>query len=383
MILDLFPNSTAAAHDQLKELAMLIENYPIGNTRHLFATRGVQSYDRPQFDTLFDALYDQYSKGIDALGLDALLEKNRHLEFVSVIDREAPGFRDRVIHSAILYDLWSYFYSVDDFISLPKDSYLVQDKLKLQRDKYQMVTIDESFELKPHGIIVGDDLIFYHPFLRRSYSGNFVEITKYIMDLSHLKNTTLQVAIDPFRLNRKESYMEYMEADHWWGVKFDINKLNDKSYVGPTIYGRQPGKLDLFDYPVDRIEVNVTQKGHLKSFTIEELTFPKSILDKEEYSSVRRRLDYSKRYRLNKFLHFEWNTLTQNFSHLDAAVIVHDLDKYETRFAKPFAKKDEVKNVDKIKLIRVDGSIPIDVVENLSSYFFRENELIGEFFQGK
>ena len=125
MILDLFPNSTAAAHDQLKELAMLIENYPIGNTRHLFATRGVQSYDRPQFDALFDALYDQYSNGIDALGLDALLEKNRHLEFVSVIDREAPGFRDRVIHSAILYDLWSYFYSVDDFISLPKDSYLV------------------------------------------------------------------------------------------------------------------------------------------------------------------------------------------------------------------------------------------------------------------
>lgn len=383
MILDLLPTATDTQRNQLRELAMLLEKYPIGNLRFIFGSKYVQHYDRPAFDLLLESLYSYYSKEINTFGLDVFIEKIRELECMSMTDREEPDFQEKVIHSAIFYDLCSYFYRVDDFILLPEDGYKVHDQLGLERDKYQMVTIDESFELRQHGIVFNEHLIFYHPFLRRGFGSNFVEITKYIMDLAHLVDVDLQVAIDPFRINKKESYINYREADHWWGVKFNISKLNDKTYVGQTVYARQPQKLNLFDYPVDRIEVNITQKNHLKSFTIEEITLPQSILDQSEYSSVRRRLDYSKRYRLNKFLHFEWNTSTQYFSHLDAAVIVHDLDKYEDRFKKPFAKKNEVRNVDKIKLVRVDGLIPLDVVENLASFFFRENELIGEFFQGK
>jgi len=383
MILDFFPTSTATHRAQLKELAMLLEKYPIGNLRFIFRSKYVQSYDRPRFDELLGALYDHYSKAIDIYGWDAFLEKGQGLEFMPMTGREESGFQEKAIQEAIFYDLCSYFYRVDDFICLPKDRYEVQDKLGLQRDRYQMVTVDESFELKHHGIVFNEHLIFYHPFLRRNFRANFVEITKYIMDLSHLKNTTLQVAIDPFRLNRKESYMEYMEADHWWGAKFNIDRLNDPLYVGQTIYKRIPNDKIFMEYPIDRIEVNVTQDGHLKSFAVEELTPPKSILDKDQHSFARRRLEYSERYRLNKFAHFIWDSSTQNFSHLDVAVIVHDLQNYEQRFAIEFAKKDEVKNVDKIKLVRVDGLIPLDVVENLTAYFFRENELIEEFFQGK
>jgi len=386
MFLDLFPSSSDLQRGQLKQLSHLLEKYPFFRPDHLLFGRDVGKHDKAEFDSLFDGLYKYYEQSIEEFGWDAFFAELEAREpiipFLS--ERKDVGDRKQIITRVIAFDLSHFDFGIDDFVGLPDNAYAVHQSLSLQRDRYDMVTVDQNFDLRAQGIIYANEhLIFYHPFLRRFFRANFTEITAFIRQMASLEDCILQVAIDPFRVNRKAAYAEIIELDHWWGPKFDQLKLNDPYYAGKTIYKRLPSNRNNWTLPVDRIEVSVTQDGSKKEFRVEEITVPPSLFEKEEYKHGKRSLEYSKNYRLNKFAHFIWDSKTQHFCHLDVAVIVHDLSRYEERFALEHPERNAVPKADKVKLVRVDGLVPQDVVERLCTDFFRYNELIGEFFEGK
>lgn len=387
MFLNLFPISSEKEKNQLKELAEILETYPRVIAEGFLLARDIDVHHREKFNQLFDCLQKHYEEGIQAYGWDSFLKNVKELEpiipFMSQHVKD-ENHKKQIIARVIYSDLRNYFYRPDNFVSLSDDSYNVQAHLGLHRDDDDLVTVDDRFELRRQGIIFsGHDLIFYHPFLRRFFSANFTEITTCIMNLSNLKNCVLKIAIDPFRISRRESYKEIFEFDHWWGNKFDAKKLDDPYYQYKAVYSRNPKHENNLTWPVDRIEIKVKHRSNQKIFEIEEITPAPSALIKEEYKFGGRLLKYSDKYRFVKYTHFIWDVATQHFCHLDVSVIIYDLQKYEERFLLNHPPIGAVEKIDKIKLVRIDGLIPLEAVENLCTDFYRYNELIGEFFAGE
>lgn len=387
MFLEILSPSNDTQIAQLKRLAALLETYPRTLSEHFLFGMEVAVHDKDVFEELFGQLSRHYRECIDAYGWDRFLEQVRSKEptipFMAE-GKEGEDYKRNILIRVIYSDLRHYFYGTDDFVSLQPEAYDVHQQIGLERDDENLTTINSDFELRRQGIIYkGHHLIFYHPFLRRFFRANFTEVTTCILNLSKLPECTLKVAVDPFRLTRRESYREIMEFDHWWGKKFDPAKLNDPHFTFKNIYGRQPEDFNNHTLPIDRIEVKAQHRNNEKIFEIEEITPPPSLLHREEYNLGKHALSYSERFRFVKYAHFIWDVASQHFCHLDIAVIIYDLEKYEDRFALRHPGIGAVEKVDKIKLVRVDGKIPLEAVEHLCTDFYRYNELIGEFFAGK
>lgn len=283
---------------------------------------------------------------------------------------------------------------IDDLVEIPEEKYEVHKTLGLARDKYNLITIDDRFELELQGMIYQNEkALYYHPFLRRflSRQNNFQEITRDICELSQLENVTLSLAIDPFQMDPKESLLPIVEKDHWWGIKFDTDKLSDPSFQGSTVYKRvrNPNNQNDMSWPIDRIETVVSNQSlDEKSIAIEQVDLPESFLDAHKddifLAFGRNQLKYSNTYRLNRFAHFVWNKTEKSFSHFDIAMIPYKFEDLEKRFSdKEFPGRNSIPHAKKIKLMRIDGEIPLEMVSRLLGRFFLGNELIQEWLDGK
>jgi len=283
---------------------------------------------------------------------------------------------------------------IDDLIEIPEKGYRVHHTLGLVRDKYDLVAIDNRFDLRPQGIIYdGEKLIYYHPFFRRFFEwpNNFYEITKYICQLPGLKNISVSLTIDPFWMDSKENLLQVIEKDYWWGLKFHVDKLNDPNFQGPLVYKRvrNPSNENDMSWPIDRIEATISNQGpNEKSITLEQIDLPDSFLNEYKDDPFltlgARALRYSNTYRLNRFAHFTWNKSQGSFSHLDIAMIAYRLEDFERRYKeKEFLGRNLIPHAKKIKLLRIDGEIPTEMVERVLGKFFIGNELIQELLDGK
>lgn len=385
MLIDIVSSKKNGIKSKLYQLANFLEKFPFHSKDYLVFAKKFALEEKKVFNNLFGPIYQYYKESIEVYGLNRFIRTieriKLHIVFMAKRDDEIDI--ESLITRVILCDMNHYFYKVDDFISITDSEYTVHKKLGLNRDRYNLIQVDNRFVLRKQGIVyTNKHLIFYHPFLRRYFTSNFTGITSYINELSQLKDITLKLAIDPFRINKKEYLIDIIELDHWWGPKFDEQKLNGKKFIGKIVYGRVDNNNNLI-WPVDRIEVNITEKEKdKKSIAIEEINPPIDFLDAEKYKIGKHSLEYSKKYRLNKFAHFIWDKKNKYFSHLDVSVIVHDLQRFKERFECNFPSKEKINKVDKIKLIEIDGPITLDVVQRLIGDFFRYNELIFEFFQG-
>ena len=387
MLIDVVSRKKDGINGELCQLANFLEKFPFYRKDHLVFVKNFALEERKVFDSLFDPIYQHYQECIKSYGLDKFIKIVKRIEplIIFMVKKDDEIDIASLVTQVILFDMNHYFYKADDFISIANDKYAVHQKLGLSRDKYNLVQVNNRFALQRQGIIyINKHLIFYHPFLRRYFTSNFTEITSYINELSRLKNITLKLGIDPFRINKKEYLIDIIELDYWWGPKFNKQKLDDKNFIGKTVYKRVDNNNNL-NWPVDRIEVNITGKEeNKKSITIEEINPPIDLLNTEEkYVIGKHFLEYSKQYRFNKFAHFIWDKKRKCFSHLDVSVIVYDLQKFQERFDSNFPDKNKVHKVDKIKLIEIDGFITLDIVQKLIGDFFRYNELTSEFFQSK
>jgi|GEM_PF-2108030 hypothetical protein len=373
---------------ELKNLALFLEDFPFEHKDSLILCKRFNSNDSVAFHDIFDPIYKLYEQYVSNYGIEKFLKifKNNCPNQFFILNRNSKIDFNELVNRSILVDAANYFYTVDSFISLPVKEYKTVSRLGLSLDKYNLVQIDNKFDLASQGIVYRKkELLFYHPFLRRYFTSNFTKITRCIADLSCLKNATLRLAIDPLRMNHKESMLgELIELDYWRGPKFNLSKLSDRNFIGCIIYKRLNNGNDL-SWPVDRIEVVVkNQSENEKSVTIQEINPSDEILASDNrYMISKDFMNYSKKYRLSKFTHFIWDKRMGCFVHLDIAVIAYKKDDFKKRFDVEFPDKAIVSNVDKIKLVRVDGAITLDIVQGLIGDFFRYNELIYEFFEGE
>lgn len=283
---------------------------------------------------------------------------------------------------------------IDDLIEIPEAGYKAHNTLGLARDKYNLVAIDDQFDLKLQGMIYRKKTaLYYHPFFRRfmTRQNNFQEITRDICELSKSKNISLKLAIDPVLMTPKDELLPIVEKDHWWGIKFQPDKMNESSFHGSSVYKRvrDPSNQNDMSWPIDRIEIVVSNESAIeKSFAIEQVDVSESFLEKNKTDPFlgfgRMQFKYSSTYRLNKFAHFIWNKDHGSFSHFDVAMIPYKIEDLEKRYeGKEFPGRNAVAHAKKIKLMRIDGDIPMETVGNLLGRFFLGNELIQEWLNGK
>ncbi len=371
MIIDALKKEDAI-RDKLKKLAQILQNYQIlGSVATMLLAGKIKS---EEFNVLYDKIYPYYKESLDSYKIEDVIKIINSIEPTVIFLSKRRGENidyELLIVQAIAFDLMQFFYKTDDFVCIPGEKYSIHKRLELKRDKDNLIHINEDFELKKYGIIhKNNKVIFYHPFLRRNFHANFTEIIDYIIELSKNNDIKIRLAIDPFRINDKGSLFNFFEKDYWRGPKFSIDKLNDLYFSGKAVYKRPNEHINNFWYPVDRIEVNTLIQERDKAVTIEEIC-PRS----NHYV-------HGDNYHLNRFVHFVWDRKNQSFSHLDIAVIIHESANFNERFEKEFPGKI-ITNKDKIKIVRIDGIIPLDIVSNIIYLFFMNNELVEEYFTSK
>ena len=161
----------------------------------------------------------------------------------------------------------------------------------------------------------------------------------------------------------KDYYASMGECDVWFGPRFDLTKLDDPSSVGLTVVKRSRPSLFDLTARVGRTEFWWSFRSGIKSFEVEEV----SDLD-EVYGP----------YNLNRYVHAERDVAAHVLRHFDGAVKIYARDGYGKRHSSRMPV--EPKCYRKVKLFRIDGNIDITQWIELTSYFFKGNEMVIEYF---
>jgi hypothetical protein len=223
------------------------------------------------------------------------------------------------------------------------------------------------------GVIYGDHLIRYSPFLRRYYRG--AANTYFLAELARFRTEnpacTVAVALDPTRLIRRDEWLRHAEKDHWEGPRFSLEGLDDPNAIGLTIKGR----ADPFEgqVPIERTEFLWTSCGAEKTLQVEEVMPARShIFDGSSHIVVR-------------YAHSIRNTKSSRFIHLDGAVRAWRREDYEARRTSRLPAVPKTSHY--VKTFRVDapedGEIPLEAWMRLLNCYFRDNELVQEYLAGE
>jgi hypothetical protein len=235
-------------------------------------------------------------------------------------------------------------------------------------DKDGLLRIDDTVALLDVGVEYKAHVLHYHQLLRRSYSSNpnIDFISAFVNYHMKTKGTNdFRIGIDHRRIMPKEFYRQIMEKAYWFGPKFDRTDLDDPREVGVTVVKRDcPYLLDVLrSNKLDRTEFYWNYRKGTKTLEVEEIS----------------RQDYSfDSYHLNRYAHTERDISARVLTHLDGAVKVYLGESYANRLASKLPR--EFKCHKKIKLFRIDGDIDVDQWMDLLARFFRENEMIIEYF---
>lgn len=236
-------------------------------------------------------------------------------------------------------------------------------------DKDGLLPVDSEFVLHDGGIEYRDHILHYHQLLRRGYASNpnfdFLGRFMRYYQRSNASNT-FRIAIDHRRIMPKEFYARIVECDTWYGPTFDTNKLDDPNYVGLTVVARNKNSLFEMTCSLDRTEFFWSHKNGVKTFQVEEIAGDSYTFDQ---------------YYFNRYVHSERDISTRAFRHLDGAVKVYLKDSFHKR--KETFLPDEYRSYRKVKLWRIDGEVDLDDWIDLTSFFFKCNEMIVEYFNPK
>jgi len=172
-----------------------------------------------------------------------------------------------------------------------------------------------------------------------------------------------RVAIDHSRIVPKDYANRIMEFDGWYGPLFDKSKLDDPKAIGLTVIQRSKDYMFDLDKTLERTEFLWTYAKNIKTIQIEEISSKTN--------------DYGGMY-LNKYCHAERNIINNKFQHFDGAVNVYYKNNYDLRTSTTLNYSE--KSSKKIKLFRIDGDIDSTDWTDLTSFFYKGNEMIIKYF---
>lgn len=311
-------------------------------------------------DIEVDSLVNNFPEGIKAmidhrdsmLKRDDLLKRIAFYYMVSLVYQKYLSFK-QIISSDL------------------SDSEVLKMYPELQEcfDEEGLLNLDQRFRLSDGGVHYKEHILHYHQFLRRDYSSNpnydfLGRFAGYYYKSG--TNNKSRIAIDHNRIMPKAWFKRIMERDTWFGPRFDRSRLDDPNYVGLTVVKRNKNSLFEHTNHLDRTECYWSHRNGVKSLEIEEISSEDFLYDS---------------YYINRYTHSERDVEKKLLRHFDGAVKVYLKDNYMKRFETSMPK--EPKCYKKIKLFRIDGDIDIDGWIELTSFFYKSNEMIIEYFNPK
>ena len=281
-----------------------------------------------------------------------------------------------------------YYPGIDDYIDASGDQTLMHD-LNLDPDRYGLVELSNSMELRKHALIIREKstMVYPHQFLRRFYKAHFVDMLS-ILRHCHRNNLKVELRIDPLRRTTPEYYRDVIEMDYWYGKPFREDLLMQKNQRGESEYltvhrvpENQQEKQD-FTYPL-RYTIFITDmmaKNNRQFFIAEYV--PLAIQD-----NISRPHGLGGKYIIQKFAHFVFDQNKKQIEHVDGSVRYFLHNDYDEAFRKVAAGRDAGKKIgsssNRLKLFKVSGGVDLEILKAILYEFFRYNPHISEYFAGE
>lgn len=236
------------------------------------------------------------------------------------------------------------------------------------KDKDGLIPLS-SLRLIAPGVFENDGLIlFAHSFFRRSLSrfnslsGPFFAIMR---KLSERNDLDIRVALDEDMVGLASTIQENVEFQYWWGPKFSDDLSNIKMGVATR---HESDERQRFFHGISRTEFWWYVQDDRPTFECEEVRDTESLgISKDKFGC--------------RYVHSILDPANSTPVHLDGAIRMYTTESMLERLAKDIIHAG--RNSDYTKLWRVDGNLEVDVWKELITHYFRDNQLIGEYFGGR
>jgi hypothetical protein len=238
-------------------------------------------------------------------------------------------------------------------------------ELANQFDEDDLLFLDDRFQLTDGAVLYKDHAFHYHQLLRRNFTArpNFDLLGRFANYATSTRGNQYRIALDHSRIMSREWYEQLAELSAWYGPPWNANRLDDPAAVGLTVVGRNQNSLFSLSNGLAFTDFLWTYRDGIKTFQIEEVS-------ESDFSTGG--------FNLNRYVHSERDITTNVFRHLDGAVKVYLKEHYGDRLTAhlPDVAPCQVKP----KLFRIDGVIQLPHWLNLIGFFFRDNEMVFEYF---
>lgn len=212
-------------------------------------------------------------------------------------------------------------HSLDEYVEqIISKTHEIENELQLSTNDEGMIRLTVEQDIRKHGIMIGELMIFPHAFLRRFGHSNFVDIN---LLLSKFVNSGKEVFVrlDPFKRGDKSEYQEIMEMDIYYGPKFSEKVLTSEKNFLPSLHYtdlEDPANISkLLTYPVKYTIFRpswLDKEKQIVQYYIEELLTP---IEKYKYQAELFPLFSGSKYVAQKFIHFTFDRKNNYFEHID------------------------------------------------------------------
>jgi hypothetical protein len=235
-----------------------------------------------------------------------------------------------------------------------------------RQDKDSLTDLSRLKQVGPGVFEVDGLLLFAHRSFRRSMS-HLNNLNDAFLELfgsfAQRKNLSVKLALDPDIVGLPGTWRPAIELQYWWGPKFNENLPEVQNAVTRH---KANDNLRLF-HGIDRMEFWWHAQSGIKTLEAEEiLQQPSFGISADAYGC--------------RYVHSMIDRVSGKPYHLDGAVRIYDAEKMIIRLDQSIA--DAGRNSDYVKLWRIDGAIEVSEWKALISHFYRDNRLVGEYFDG-
>ena len=250
----------------------------------------------------------------------------------------------------------------DRLIDIKELSPVYQKNLEADEDMEERILIPGVYRM-------GEFFLFAHPFCRRNLSVVNTINDSFFIAFEKLRKSELQlkIALDMDMIGLPGTESLELEYQYWWGPKFneDLTSIPE----GVTTHKNEH---------YDNLFSNITDTQFYWHIQDEINTFEcEEICDKENV------IENNEKYFVCRYVHSMVNKESGLPYHLDGAVRLYsDVQIIERMDANNDISKCG-KNSMYHKLWRIDGEIAVSTWKELITHFFRDNFLIGEYFNGQ
>lgn len=290
------------------------------------------------------------------------IEKAEVLDLVWFVPEEGEPFRNMLIYGALTAYSEINYSTITRLNRESKVFLAYPDLYERIEDKDGLLVLNGQDVLTKNGLLVGEQLIPYHRFLRNNFNGQFNHsLISALIKLQQEQDKKVMISIDEDHLGRSCWVPDIVELSYWFGASVTEELIDDTNQDGRTVHINC--EADFIDPYSHLFCAWKTQKNE-RVFEIEEIRIPYKATDMV----------------LLRYLHAIRDPQRKGFVHVDGAVRCYTPEQFA-------ARKDSEFPVEKTalykKVFRVDdpkAEIGTAQWAEIATQWFSGNPLIHELF---